>query len=141
MLYSEYLNQLDNCPFCSFKDRLINQNKTAYLTYALAPYHKHHLLVIPKRHTESLSNLKRSEKRGIESLISKAMLIMKKLGYKDFTVIVREGDNTAKSIRHLHYHVIPNTHIGDLDHDGKLRRLLSQEEVNNLMNEISSLDK
>jgi len=86
-----------------------------------------------------LFDLDINEKEEVDLLVGKAMTIIKKLGYKDFTVIVREGEDHAKTISHLHYHIIPNTHIGDLDHKGNERRVLSDQEVKNLVDEINSV--
>ena len=71
-------------------------------------------------------------------LIRRGSEILSKLGYDDFTIIVREGKNGAKSIEHLHYHIIPNTRIGDVDHNNEERRILTKEEIEAISEDISS---
>lgn len=139
MLYNIYLKKLKVCPFCENEDRIFISNRYAYLTYAKAPYHPHHLLVIPKRHVTSFFGINSSESKDIDKLIEIGAKILKKLKYNNFSILVREGDNSNKSIKHLHYHLIPDDRIGDLDHQGKPRRILSAEEIKKLSEKITSI--
>ncbi len=141
MLYANYLEKLKICPFCQKKGRVFIKSAHAYLSYAKAPYHPHHLLVIPIRHVESFFELNTEEKNDIEILLGKAAKILKKLKYKNFTILVREGDSINKSIKHLHYHIIPNDRIGDLDHKGEKRKILNSKEIKLLSAEISRIIK
>jgi diadenosine tetraphosphate (Ap4A) HIT family hydrolase len=144
MLYDNYLKKLKICPFCESKDRVLLENKYAYLTYAKAPYHKHHLLVTPKRHVESLFDISKNEQKDIDELLKTGTKILKKLKYNNFTILVREGDNSNKSIKHLHYHLIPSDPIGDLNWAGKPRSILSENDTTALLSKllliIKSLD-
>lgn len=138
MLYSEYRTRCagDACHFCHPTDRSFLENDSAFLTYAIAPYHKHHLLVIPKRHTPSFMELTQGETIHIWEIIRKASAIMLALGYENYTVIVREGNNGSKSVEHLHYHVIPENRIGDLDHEGKGRAVLGVDEIAGISRDV-----
>jgi diadenosine tetraphosphate (Ap4A) HIT family hydrolase len=120
---------------------MILSRKHAYLTYSKAPYHKHHLLVIPKRHIESFFNISENERKDIDELIKIGTKILKKLKYNNFTILVREGDDSNKSIKHLHYHIIPSDPVGDLNCVGKPRVLLSEKEISVLMKQTSLLIK
>ncbi|MDO8566465.1 MAG: HIT domain-containing protein [Candidatus Moranbacteria bacterium] len=138
MLYSEYLvrSAEDVCHFCNPRDRKFIENEGAFLTYGIAPYHKHHLLVIPKRHVQSFMELARDEAEQIWDIIRKASAILLELGYESYTVVVREGKNDAKSMKHLHYHIIPEEHIGDLDHEGNKRVVMSEKEIQAVSQDI-----
>lgn len=139
MKYTEYLKSQpkDFCPFCKDeKDRIFLDNEHALLTYAKAPYHKHHLLVVPKEHKQSFLELTGNETDSIWSLIRQGAAVLLELGYESYTVIVREGKNGAKSVEHLHYHLIPENHIGDLDHDGNTRDIMTAEEEKEVIEEI-----
>lgn len=129
MLYSDYLPTITKCPFCECNDRVFIDKKNAFLTYAKAPYHPDHLLVIPKRHVVSFLDITHEEKNDIDKLIKTGTKILKKLGYDNFSILVREGNSINKSVPHLHYHLIPNDRIGDLDHNGEQRQILSSEEI------------
>lgn len=142
MLYKEYLKNLDRCPFCSGKDRIIKENKSAYLTYALAPYHKHHLLVIPKRHDHSMLDMKKNEMSDVNTLIRHGLGLLHALGYHDCSVLVREGNvGRIKSIEHMHYHIIPDVALGDLDHYGKQRKIMTDSEINKVIGDFRKAAK
>jgi len=49
------------------------------------------------------------------------------------------GKNTGKSIDHIHYHVIPNIHIGNIKHGGGDRFVMSENEIDEIMSEIKSV--
>ncbi|MBI5306136.1 HIT domain-containing protein [Candidatus Wolfebacteria bacterium] len=140
MLYKDFLNKINSCPFCDNSNRIIINGELSYLTYALAPYHKHHLLVLPKRHIKSIDELIDEEADEIEKLQKKGLEILKKLNYKSISILVREGElNINKSIKHTHFHIIPEIRIGDLDHYGMERRILKPEEITNTVSEILSV--
>jgi len=139
MKYTKYLKNLTTCPFCNGKNEAIIQSSKSFLTYALSPYHKHHLLVIPNRHVESLSELDESELEDIDMLQEKGLKILKKLGYESITLLVREGNAINKSINHTHFHIIPKITIGNLDHYGKERVILTEKEINETLKDIESV--
>ena len=142
MRYKDYLAGLPDefCPFCVPQNRSFIENDSALLTYALAPYHPHHLLVVPKRHVLSSLEISNEETVELWQLIRCGMQVLRELGYKDYSVLVREGEvGGIKSIAHLHYHIIPNDRIGDLDVNGEGRRILKEEEIAALRKEIDSV--
>lgn len=127
------------CPFCNPKaEDIIAENDTAYLTYSLAPYHKDHLLVISKRHIIEILDLTDKEVTNIYELIKKSLTALEKLGYIDLSVLVRDGDNTMKTVQHLHYNIIPDTRLGDIDHDATKRELLTPEEISQTVARVRS---
>jgi diadenosine tetraphosphate (Ap4A) HIT family hydrolase len=85
----------------------------------------------------SLFNLTTEEDADIAELIELGSDILSKLGYTNFSILVREGDNINKSIPHLHYHLIPNDRIGDLDHNGEPRQVMSLDDIAVLSDRIS----
>lgn len=104
----------------------------------MAPYHKDHLLVIPKRHTENILEVADEEIKDVYDLQKIGLRILQKLGYSNISLIVREGDLTGKSVSHLHYHLIPNVHMGDVDHAGMERTILTEEEIASTVSRIKS---
>ncbi len=139
MKYTDYLQSQpkDFCPFCDAQhDRIFLDNEYALLTFAKAPYHPHHLLVVPREHKKSFLELTKEASDAIWALIRQGSAVLLELGYESYTVIVREGKNGAKSIEHLHYHIIPENHIGDLDHDGNTRDIMTESESEKISDEI-----
>jgi diadenosine tetraphosphate (Ap4A) HIT family hydrolase len=106
---------------------------------AYAPYHDHHLLIIPKRHVQTIHDLTNEEVLEIFALHKVAFDLMDKLKYTNYSMLVRYGADSGRSVQHLHYHVIPNIRLGDLDHDGNTRRVLSDEEIKRFKEEILKL--
>ena len=132
MKYSDFLvtEAKRPCPFCSAKkEEIILENKTVYLTFALAPYHADHLLVVPKRHIEHILDITKEEMDDIDALEKNGWELLKKLGYKSVSFIVREGVESGRTVTHIHYHVIPEVRLGDVDHNGEVRKILTPEEI------------
>jgi len=139
MLYKDFLKQLDGCPFCAGHNKILREQGGCYLTYALAPYHKHHLLIVPRAHRASLQELTTEEKESVAALQEVGLQSLKKLGYTSITLLVREGESGNKSIEHVHFHIVPKIKIGDIDHYGAERRILEEDEIDTLMREVFSV--
>jgi diadenosine tetraphosphate (Ap4A) HIT family hydrolase len=140
MLYDDFLKKMPTCPFCDEKDRVnrvILENRSGYLTYALSPYHKHHLLVIPKKHRLRLLEASALEQYQLNRLIDQGVRLLRILGYNDLSVLVRDG-HLGKSIDHLHYHVIPNTDIGDVTNYGKARKVLTKRQIASTLKDFAN---
>lgn len=141
MKYNDYLNSITDCNFCDLKsNRIIRKREKAYLTNALAPYCKHHLLVIPYRHVEEFGDLNDEEKKDIDRLLISGMKSLKLLGHNGCNILLRNGENIGKTIKHLHYHLIPTVEVGSLTGNHIDRQIMTEKEVDQLINEISSLD-
>ncbi len=139
MKYTELMAKERPCPFCNaLPENIIAENKHAYLTFALAPYHKDHLLVVPKRHIEHILDISDSEMEDIDHLQNKAWKALQNLGYTSVSYIVREGAASGRSVTHVHYHVIPEVRLGDLDHNGTERKILDQSEISELLTRVKS---
>lgn len=129
MLYVDFLKEVCECPFCDHDKYKFIGDEHAFLTYSLAPYHPHHLLVIPKKHRLSIFDISQEEKGSIDVLLSRGMHLLRELGYDNFTVLIREGNNKARSVEHMHWHLIPNTQIGNLDTDHFKREVMNSRQI------------
>lgn len=139
MKYIDFLKDSKVCPFCKNENIRIIQNEKAFLTYALAPYHPDHLLIVPKRHIEHIIDLTDDEIRDIDLLQKQGLKILSKLGYINICVLVKEGDIKEKSILHTHYHLIPDIILGDFTHTGEDRAVMTEDEINILVKRIKSV--
>ena len=141
MKYVDFLKTKEGCPFClRSPEYIVTETEYAALTFAIAPYHPDHLLVIPKRHIENMLDLSEAELREIDMMQKKGLEILQKLGYKNISILVREGEKTGRSVPHIHYHIIPDTVIGDLDHTGADRTVLDEQEIQDLMEKLRSIN-
>jgi diadenosine tetraphosphate (Ap4A) HIT family hydrolase len=97
----------DHCPFCTLDDRPVLTNSSTMRVFPNKfPYEYwdnrgviEHLLLVPKRHVESLSELTDVEK--IE-----AMNLMAQYEAEGYSVYWRSKANTARSVHHQHTHLI-----------------------------------
>ncbi len=133
MLYHDFLKTSPTCPFCTPRlDALLTENALASLTYSLAPYHQYHLLVVPNRHLENWEELSTEEELAINHLLRKGTQILRTFGYTDYSILVRNGAKSGKSVPHVHYHIVPVDIIGDLDHKDEERKILTEAERSHL---------
>lgn len=128
MLYTDFLKEVKVCQFCDFNvNKMIKKDENAFLTYPIAPYCKHHLLVIPNRHVEHFEDLNKKEKESIDNLLGSGIKLLRILGHEGYSVLLRSGNNVGKSISHLHYHIIPSMDFGipnSID-----RNIMTEEEI------------
>ena len=79
------------CPFCHEKSENILQKGKYFLVLpARAPYVKHHLVIVPKRHVNLLTTLTHAELLEMHKLVD---IRTKKLHtkYKDVSLLLRDG--------------------------------------------------
>lgn len=142
MKYSDFLiaGKEKPCPFCAtdVKEKIV-ENKTAYLTFALAPYHPDHLLIVPKRHIEHILDITDEETKDIDDLQKRGWAMLERLGYTSVSFIVREGDQSGRSVTHIHFHDIPEVRLGDLDHNGDERKILEKEDISKLVDRLKKV--
>ena len=99
------------CVFCDLKEKyIIAEKNNVVLTVALYPYTDGHLLIIPKRHIESINELNKKEWQTILNLAKFGKkLLQEKMELKNIWLLVREGNGveTGKTVLHLHFHLLP----------------------------------
>ena len=104
------------CVFCNiFKEKkdkknfIITRTKYSYSVLNIYPYNNGHVLIVPNRHVNDLSKLKREERNGLMDLLdsTKALIdgIMHPNGYNI-------GINLGKAAgagfpKHVHIHLVP----------------------------------
>jgi len=115
--YGELVKQrLDTkyCPFCEeWQSNYIDQNESAYVISARAPYESDHVLICPKSHCSSMTELGAQELQDIRSLITKRNQILYQK-HAELVIFVREGSTwgvTGKTVWHLHRHIVPHLTI------------------------------
>lgn len=99
------------CVFCDLKDKyIIAEKDDVVLTVALYPYEDGHLLIIPRRHIESIDELADKERQSVFELAKQGRKLLKdNLNVENFWLLVREGEGikAGKTVDHLHYHLLP----------------------------------
>lgn len=100
------------CPFCSFGERVLLDNPSAYVILSNPRKVPGHFLVIPKRHAERQWELRAKELQDIFKLIFLIeQKIVGKLGTgcdirQNYRPFVKQG---KLKIDHVHFHVYPRS--------------------------------
>lgn len=97
------------CPFCKIEKELqILETKKCFIQANKYPYSAGHLLVIPKRHINQITELTSIERKELFNLIDLSIysldILIKPEGYNVGCSI---GRIAGESINHLHFHVLP----------------------------------
>jgi diadenosine tetraphosphate (Ap4A) HIT family hydrolase len=79
------------------------------------------------------------EMEDVDDLQKKGWAMLQKLGYKSVSFVVREGDHSGRTVTHIHFHVIPEVRLGDIDHNGDERKILEPEEISKLVSRLKEL--
>lgn len=110
----------DNCIFCEDKginllDHEIPNLKNWYLKWDEYPVNPGHILIIPKRHFQSIFEINLVEFMELW----KALYYAKRMIEKDYkpdgyNIGINDGEAAGQSIMHLHIHLIPR-YKGDVE--------------------------
>lgn len=111
---------MNDCLFCKIIKGEIPSNKVyeddeILAFYDINPAAPIHILVIPKKHIDSLAKIEKED----ELLIGKIYVVINKIaeekGFKEegYRVIVNCGKNGGQEVMHLHFHVLAGTKLGE----------------------------
>lgn len=113
------------CIFCKQPEtEIIAENELARAFYDKFPVNLGHVLIVPKRHMETLFDATSEELKAINELIFTVKdLLEAKFSPDGYNIGVNVGYAAGQTIFHLHYHVIPR-YYGDVeDPRGGIRRI------------------
>lgn len=103
----------EDCIFCRIADRRI-KSETVFeddLCVAfndLDPQAPTHILVIPKKHIDSLDKADENEQDLLGHLLIKAAEIARELGFADdgYRIVINTNKNGGQTVFHLHVHLL-----------------------------------
>ncbi|MDY6881031.1 MAG: HIT family protein [Desulfatiglans sp.] len=100
-----------NCPFCAdrLNERIVEKRGTAIAIEDRYPVTRHHMLVMPRRHTPDFFTMTSQERRDAEDLIvlMKNRILEKDPSVTGFNVGVNCGGSAGQTVMHAHIHLIP----------------------------------
>lgn len=109
--YNEYAAAVgrEKCVFCDLREKyLVTEEDGVVLTANLFPYTEGHLMVVPRRHVEHLQEVSDVELLASRRLALRGMdLLTAELGLDSFWLLLREGPTAGKTVKHLHWQVMP----------------------------------
>ncbi|OKZ73598.1 MAG: histidine triad nucleotide-binding protein [Clostridium sp. 26_22] len=74
-----------------------------------------HILVIPKKHIESLAHMQKEDEAIVGKIYGVINKIAEEKDFKDngYRVIVNCGKDAGQEVMHLHFHVLAGAKFGD----------------------------
>ena len=100
---------MSDCIFCKIANgeipsELVYENEYIAAFNDINPSAPVHILVIPKRHVESLNELE--DKNLMAELLFGVKEVTKKLGIKDYRTVINTGKGAGQEVFHIHLHII-----------------------------------
>lgn len=113
--------KMSDCVFCKIINQeipaeFLYQNKQVLVIRDINPKAPVHLLVIPKRHIESLAQ----EINGAEEIYSallkaaRHMASEQGLGQSGYRVVINTGNDGGQEVNHLHLHVLGGKQLNSI---------------------------
>jgi len=136
MTNKESINKrIINCNFCNvdIRETILDETKHFYIMPSLGSLVEGYILLISKKHINSMSELTKSEFDEYEFLINKYRKIFKEI-YKKYPIIFEHGTPNlngtmqTSSIFHAHTHIVNHKFKNEKD----LLRELNIKEIDNL---------
>lgn len=112
---------IDNCQFCDIfmtnevkkiSDTTLYENENFFVIPALGCFVQNYIVIVSKRHINSMCYLQSTEKRDLENLINDFRTMLKEV-YGFFPIVFEHGSstnevsNSACSVMHAHMHIVP----------------------------------
>jgi histidine triad (HIT) family protein len=102
---------MPDCLFCKIVAReipakLVFEDAQSVAFQDINPQAPTHVLVVPKKHLDSLSSSKDEDLPLLGHLQRVAVDVAGKLSIKDFRLVTNNGRGAGQSVGHLHYHLL-----------------------------------
>ena len=110
-----------SCGLCEAQQeayRLIDQNEKAFSIIPTAPLKLGHIMILPKRHVITISDLSEKELKSLFELADKLKDTVKRVSHQDPIIHINTGKH--KTQEHFHIHIVPAK--------GNLRSLIAHQE-------------
>ena len=111
---------MEDCIFCKIIKGEIPSTKVYEDEEILAfndvnPAAPIHILVVPKKHIESLAHLEKEDEALVGRIYGVINKIAEEQGFKNdgFRVIVNCGKNGGQEVMHLHFHILAEKKLGE----------------------------
>lgn len=109
-----------NCIFCKILNNEIPSKKIYedddFLAMLdIAPATKGHVLIVPKEHATTMSDLSDDKLSKILVIAKKIITAMKKVhGFTDYNIIQNNGPLAGQTVSHYHLHLIPRYSVDEV---------------------------
>lgn len=116
MRYIETEDEVSDCIFCvkpaqklDTENLILWRGESAFIIMNKFPYNNGHLMVVPYRHLQNITDLSEAESSEIHHLTGRCVTAMEKvLKAQGFNIGINLGRIAGAGIdQHIHYHVVP----------------------------------
>lgn len=116
------MNLKPDCFYCrkDNQDEIVGENKSAVAYICYWPLKDFHIITIPKRHIESLSEFSESEAKDFLTLCEQMQDLVKKNISEDEEPFLFRNYGKCSTQNHIHFHIVPSR--------GCLRDLVSKND-------------
>lgn len=108
-----------DCLFCKIIEGAIPSKKVyeddyVYAFYDVNPNAPVHVLVVPKKHVESIDAINGDNIDDISHVLQAIPVIASMLGLKNgYRVVSNVGEDGGQTVKHLHFHILGGTRMPD----------------------------
>ena len=101
---------MDNCIFCKIAKhdapaQIEAENDSVIAFSSIAPVAEHHIVIIPKKHITSFTDLDNSNVNDLSAMVSVAQDLIVKKGISDGYKMIFNGGH-YQEIKHIHWHLL-----------------------------------
>ena len=104
---------LDNCLFCKIASgeidsEIIYSDEHLFAIKDINPQAPTHLLIIPKKHIRTITDIENSDKELLGSvyILAKSLAQENDLEASGYRVVVNCGSGAGQSVFHIHFHLL-----------------------------------
>jgi len=105
---------MSDCIFCKIasgeiKSDIVYKDENVVAFNDIAPQAPTHLLLIPRRHVESLQDLSTKDRTELVSNVFEAIgkIVATKLeGGNGYRVVLNQGPDAGQAVPHIHFHLL-----------------------------------
>jgi len=111
---------MQDCIFCKIINKeipsnIVYEDEELLAFHDIAPAAPIHILVIPKKHIDSLATMEVEDYELISKIYKIIDEIAEKQGFKEkgYRVIVNCGEDGCQEVKHLHFHILAGKKLGE----------------------------
>ncbi len=110
---------MEDCLFCKIAKKeipstIVYEDEEIIAFKDINPVAPVHILVIPKKHIESVRNMKKEDELLIGRMFTVINKIAKEQGVSErgYRIITNSGKDSGQEVMHLHFHLIAGKELG-----------------------------
>jgi histidine triad (HIT) family protein len=110
----------DSCLFCKIAKKevtakVIFENDLVLAFHDIHPLAPIHILIIPKKHIESMNDVSEKNKNILGEMLFVASKLAKELGISEngYKLLIRTGRHGGQEVPHIHLHLIGGSRLSE----------------------------